>query len=94
MVDWLRRKSGADKSAGGAVRPVVRPGIYLEHRWFSPHITLARAVRLRERPNTQTLLGAPFSTEIRTVSLMLSERVGGTLTYTEQFSVAAGDAAR
>lgn len=69
-------------------------GFTLEHRWFSPHITLARAVRLRERPNTQTLLGAPFSTEIRTVSLMLSERVGGTLTYTEQFSVAAGDAAR
>lgn len=67
-------------------------GFALEHRRFSPHITLARAVRTRQRPDGEALLGTPFSTGIRTVSLMLSERVGGTLTYTEQFSVAAEEA--
>lgn len=70
-------------------RQLSAEGFHLERRRFSPHITLARAVRLREKPDCRPLPGEPFSTEIRTISLMLSERIDGRLTYTEQFSVSA-----
>jgi len=75
-------------------------GFVLEERRFSPHITLARKVVLSESPGSQgntkdrpspdkaQLLGKPFFTEADTVSLMLSERIDGKLTYTELYSVA------
>lgn len=64
-------------------------GFPIERRRFSPHITLARQFRLRETPDKAQLLGAPFSASADRVSLMLSERVAGRLTYTEQFKVFA-----
>lgn len=60
-------------------------GFRLENRRFSPHITLAREVRLTTQPEYSTLLGAAFSTRASAVSLMRSERINGRLTYTEQY---------
>lgn len=45
-----------------------------------PHITLARAVSLRAQPD---LSFEPFSMTARRLSLMKSERLAGSLTYTE-----------
>lgn len=61
----------------------------LDNRRFSPHITLARQVVLGKEPDRNKLLGEPFATNADTVSLMLSERTGGRLTYTEQYAVAS-----
>lgn len=64
-------------------------GFPIESRRFSPHITLARKLRFREVPDKAQLLGTAFSTTADRLSLMLSERVGGRLTYTEQYKVFA-----
>lgn len=60
-------------------------GFHLEDRLFSPHITLARGVRLDTQPEYSTLLGSPFSTRASTISLMRSERISGRLVYIEQY---------
>ncbi|ADY55344.1 2'-5' RNA ligase [Syntrophobotulus glycolicus DSM 8271] len=62
-------------------------GFILENRRFSPHITLARQVLLHKALDESQLLGIPFGTEADTVSLMLSERVNGKLTYTQRHAV-------
>jgi len=62
-------------------------GFSLENRRFSPHIALARQVVLRAAPNRIQLLGSTFATRADTISLMLSHRVNGKLTYTEQYAV-------
>lgn len=64
---------------------LAEAGFLLESRRFSPHITLAREVRLAARPDRGTLLGKPFAAQAGAVSLMCSERIGGRLTYTEQY---------
>ncbi|MBQ1501103.1 MAG: RNA 2',3'-cyclic phosphodiesterase [Firmicutes bacterium] len=58
----------------------------LEDRPYSPHITLARKVRLRPQ-SKPPLLKEKFSATTEHVSLMLSHRVDGKLTYTEIFRV-------
>ena len=58
-------------------------GFRLEERRFSPHLTLARQVRPGVRPGP--LFDAPLPCRVRAMSLMLSERPGGRLTYTELF---------
>lgn len=63
-----------------------KAGFAIENRRFSPHITLARKVLLNRKPDLSKLLGTPFATEAHTVSLMLSERINGRLTYTERYS--------
>lgn len=60
-------------------------GFHLEDRRFSPHITLAREVRLATQPEPSTLLGLAFSTRASTISLMRSERISGRLVYTQQY---------
>lgn len=75
-------------------RRLTEAGFALESRGFSPHITLARQMRLETGPDCRAVLGEPFSARTESVSLMLSERVGGRLTYTEQYSVAAGKTGR
>jgi len=64
---------------------LLTDGFRLESRRFSPHITMAREVQLTTQPDRNALLGESFSTQVSTVSLMCSERVGGRLTYTEQY---------
>lgn len=65
-----------------------KAGFAIENRRFSPHITLARKVLLNRKPDLNELLGAPFATEAHTISLMLSERINGRLTYTERYRAA------
>jgi len=60
-------------------------GFRLESRRFSPHITLAREVRLVSRPDGVALLDKPFATQAEAISLMCSQRTGGRLTYAEQY---------
>lgn len=67
---------------------LIAEGFRLEERRFSPHITLARRVRLQQEVDRGAILGAPFDTSVDTVSLMRSERLSGVLTYTD--SVRAG----
>lgn len=66
-------------------RHLADSGFLIERRRFSPHITLAREVRLTARPDRGTLLDNPFTAQVNTISLMRSERVGGRLTYTELY---------
>ena len=58
-------------------------GFSLEERRFSPHLTLARQVLSRAEPGA--LLGSAVACPVRDIRLMLSERPGGRLTYTELF---------
>lgn len=60
-------------------------GFRLENRRFSPHVTLARQLRLSAQLDPKALLGSPFTTLVDSIRLMSSERVGGKLTYTEQY---------
>lgn len=69
---------------------LIAEGFHLEERRFSPHITIARRVRLSQEVDCGAILGAPFDASADTVSLMRSERPNGVLTYTEQYSVCAG----
>jgi 2'-5' RNA ligase len=64
-------------------------GFVLEERRFSPHITLARQMILHGTFDEGKLLEAPYGTAADTVSLMLSERINGKLTYTSRYSVSA-----
>ena len=70
-------------------RRLTDAGFPLECRRFSPHITLARRVVLMEEPDKNKLLEAPFSTDADSVSLMLSEKKDGKLTYTQQYAAYA-----
>ncbi len=58
-------------------------GFALEARRFSPHLTLARRAFGRDDP--ALTLPEPVEAPARGMSLMLSERPGGLLTYTELF---------
>jgi len=64
-------------------------GFPLESRRFSPHITLAREVAVQAAPNRKALLGDSPSVDVNAMNLMCSERIGGKLTYTEQYTVTA-----
>lgn len=55
----------------------------LESHSFKPHLTLAREVKLTKEVDRKWLLNKPFETDISKISLMLSERINGKLTYTE-----------
>jgi len=57
----------------------------LEKRPFTPHITLARQVRLTTQPAQRDLLPEPFEAKVDGITLMLSERINGRLTYTPQY---------
>jgi len=62
-------------------------GFPIENRSFSPHVTLARRVVLNEKQENIKILKEPFYTDVNKISLMLSHRIDGKLTYTEQYSV-------
>ena len=61
-------------------------GFALEDRRFSPHLTLAR--RVFGTADAASLLDSPVPCRVSGMSLMLSERPGGKLTYTELFYAA------
>ena len=59
-----------------------RQGFSLEKRKFRPHITIARRMNIGKM-DSKKLLPRDFSTTVSHVSLMLSHRPNGVLTYTE-----------
>ena len=61
-------------------------GLPVDDKRFKPHITLAREMNVGKL-STEDLLPEPFSTEVDAISLMLSERINGKLTYTEIYRV-------
>jgi len=64
---------------------LLKEGFVLEKRPFTPHITLARQVRLNAQPAQEDLLLEPFEAQVNGITLMLSERINGKLTYTPQY---------
>lgn len=68
-------------------------GFSLEDRPYRPHLTLARQVEKKPEIPFQALKSSlkPVSTRISAVSLMKSERIGGTLVYTELYRKELGD---
>lgn len=62
-------------------------GFALEKRAFTPHLTLGRRVKLPPGFDWKALeQPAPASMAVGRVSLMLSERIAGRLTYTELYA--------
>lgn len=59
-----------------------RTGFPVEKRLFKPHLTLGRQVVLQGRPEELP----PVKMEVDRISLMKSERLAGTLTYTEVYA--------
>ena len=68
---------------------LYRFGFLREKRGFSPHITLSRETVPLSPLNNREIMGESFRTKVNAISLMLSERINGKLTYTEQFRVTA-----
>ncbi len=58
-------------------------GFKIESRKYQPHITLARRVKAHKSFSQKDLLAHTFSADVNKISLMLSQRVSGKLTYTE-----------
>lgn len=67
-------------------RELSARGFALEERRFVPHLTLARRVPVPEGPDPAGPLAAPIEARAGRISLMLSGRPGGKLTYTELYS--------
>ena len=62
-----------------------KAGFSPDAKSFKPHVTLARELHVKDWDKTE-LLPEPFETAADHMSLMLSERVDGKLTYTELYS--------
>jgi 2'-5' RNA ligase len=58
--------------------------VWFDPKPFTPHLTIAREVRLKEERQRPVLMSTTqcIETEVRSLSLMLSSRVAGKLTYT------------
>jgi len=61
-----------------------KAGFSPDAKSFKPHVTLARELHVKDWDKTE-LLPEPFETAADHMSLMLSERVDGKLTYTELY---------
>jgi len=64
---------------------LTRKGFVLENRKYKPHLTLGRQIKLAGDFDLESLPVAtkPLSQKVSKISLMLSERIEGRLTYTE-----------
>lgn len=67
---------------------VTQNGFAVEKRKYTPHLTLAREVRLKPdtAPTRLSAQSAAFTEHTNKISLMKSERIRGKLTYTEIYS--------
>lgn len=67
------------------VRELSQRGFVLETRDYKPHLTLGREVVLDETFSSDNFNRnlKPLTMEVAKISLMKSERLNGTLTYTE-----------
>lgn len=87
----LRKNDALYKMQRELTAALREAGFDIENRPYKPHLTIARKVVLRDRLDQDTLLGSQFSTEADTISLMLSERINGKLTYSELYKVSTED---
>lgn len=83
----LRKNDALFKMQRELAAVLRNAGFDIENRPYKPHLTLARRVVLRNKLEQDALLGSQFSTEADAISLMLSERIDGKLTYSELYSV-------
>lgn len=69
-------------------RELTAAGFEIEKRRFTPHLTLARQVRLKPDISADEfkLEIKPFAADINKISLMSSDRIDGALTYSEIWS--------
>jgi len=67
------------------VDSLTQRGFVLENRGYKPHLTLGRQIELAGDYRLESLPVAikPLSQKVSKISLMLSERINGRLTYTE-----------
>ena len=79
----LEKNSQLEELQGQLCQKLKNKGFSVDSKKFTPHITLARQVHLTGPLEENLLLPASFPTKVRTMSLMVSERVNGKLTYTE-----------
>ena len=81
-----------NKTLSGLQRALVREikdrNLPVDSKKFRPHITLVREMHIG-KIDSRMLLPEPFSTEADSISLMVSERINGKLTYTEIYKVGA-----
>jgi RNA 2',3'-cyclic 3'-phosphodiesterase len=67
---------------------LTKVGFHLESREYKPHLTLGREIILREGFDRNAFEKAvpKLSMQAGKISLMKSERINGSLTYTEIYS--------
>ena len=80
-LKFNRRLEAVNKELIQALREA---GFSPDAKSFKPHVTLARELHV-DKWDKKELLPEPFSTRADHMSLMLSERVDGKLTYTELY---------
>ena len=78
-ADDNRTLSGLQRALVNELRAADLP---VDSKKFRPHITLAREMHIGNI-NRKELLPEAFATEVSAISLMVSERISGRLTYTE-----------
>ena len=85
-VWWIGMKENkalSDLQADLTMR-LIQKGFTLEDRKYSPHVTIGREVKIRQRIETQDILHVSF--HINNFELMKSERINGKLTYTQVYA--------
>ena len=89
-IVWLgvRHNPNLQKLQGDLAAALRQKDFKLENRPYTPHLTLARQVVFRDGPSRNRSLGKipAVGVQVRSISLMNSERVDGELTYTELFA--------
>ena len=83
---WIGLKDNKDlsKLQGSLIELLKDAGFSPDNKKFKPHITLAREMHIGD-VSSKEILPKPFGTKISSVSLMLSHRPNGKLTYTELY---------
>ena len=87
----LKKNSELRMLHSSLVKKLSDNGIFTDSKPFCPHITIGRQV-LMPGDFSEASFGEQLSVtsaDVEKISLMLSERVGGKLTYTEIFAVSS-----
>ena len=81
---WIGVEENKDlsKLQKDLVRKLKESGFSPDDKRFRPHITLAREMHIGS-VRSEELIPAPIMADVSAISLMLSHRVNGKLTYTE-----------
>ncbi len=88
-ICWLGLENNQDLQylQADLSKNLIASGFVLEKRKFTPHITIARRFKSQITLPNKAALQPTFATDISRLSLMLSTRVNGKLTYQELYAV-------